>query len=167
MDAPLAARDSIAEEGWDLSGREYGMLYEAPLYTVRAPNDVLEVLLDATVLDEPALDLELVLELHSTIGAGRDTIHFYRSMSARTCAVRWAREEHWSLRYPLRVVLWPTATCVSAPTPSTARAERCVCMRWRCAGAKVIRCSSDCTSRSRRRGVSSPREEQELSAIPG
>ncbi|MBK7270627.1 MAG: glycosyltransferase family 39 protein [Flavobacteriales bacterium] len=87
VDAPLAANDSIAEEGWDLSGREYGMLYEAPLYTVRAPNDVLEVLLDATVLDEPALDLELVLELHSTIGAGRDTIHFYRSMSARTCAV--------------------------------------------------------------------------------
>ncbi|MBK9073355.1 MAG: hypothetical protein IPL77_00010 [Flavobacteriales bacterium] len=87
VDAPLTASDSIVEEGWDLSGREYGMLYEAPLYTVRAPNDVLEVLLDATVLDEPALDLELVLELHSTIGAGRDTIHFYRSMSARTCAV--------------------------------------------------------------------------------
>ncbi len=87
VDAPRAASDSIAEEGWDLSGREYGMLYEAPLYSVGAANDVLEVLLDATVLDEPALDLELVLELHSTIGAGRDTIHFYRSMSARTCAI--------------------------------------------------------------------------------
>ncbi|MBK8340569.1 MAG: hypothetical protein IPK99_11525 [Flavobacteriales bacterium] len=87
MDAPLTDKDSIAETGWDLSGREYGMLYEAPLYTVRAPNDVLEVLLDATVLDVPALDLELVLELHSTIGASTDTIHFYRSLSARTCAI--------------------------------------------------------------------------------
>lgn len=79
--------DSLAGGGWDLSGREYGVLFQAPLPGTHRPNDAVELVLDVTALEEAGLDVEAVIELRSTAG-GRDTTLVYRSASAAGCALR-------------------------------------------------------------------------------
>ncbi|MBK9273788.1 MAG: glycosyltransferase family 39 protein [Flavobacteriales bacterium] len=79
--------DSLAAQGWDLGGREYGVLFQASVPGTHQPNDVLELLLDATALDTAGLALEAVIELRSVVG-DHDSLLVYRSASAAACALR-------------------------------------------------------------------------------
>ncbi|MCC6401494.1 MAG: glycosyltransferase family 39 protein [Flavobacteriales bacterium] len=79
--------DSLAGSGWDLGGREYGVLFQAPLPGTHRPNDVVELVVDATALDDAGLGVEAVIELRSVVD-DRDSLLVYRSTSALDCARR-------------------------------------------------------------------------------
>jgi hypothetical protein len=83
-----SARDSLAGQRLGtLGGREYGVLFQAPLPGTHRPNDVVELVVDATALDDAGLGVEAVIELRSVVD-DRDSLLVYRSTSALDCARR-------------------------------------------------------------------------------
>lgn len=84
VEPSLPRIDEPGGAGWDLGGREFGVLHEAPVPPPLEANTVLELLFDVTPLDTAGLALEAVIEVR----ADRDTVLAYRGASARACGAR-------------------------------------------------------------------------------
>ncbi len=99
VEPPATGPDSLGPRGWDLTGRAYGVLFDAALPAERTCNDVLELVLDATLMDEGGAAIEAVIELRTRMTDGRDTTVVYRGASAASCGL------HAGQRGPVAVAL--------------------------------------------------------------
>ncbi len=87
VEPTLPRTDGPTGPAWVLDGREFGLLFGPSLPATVRPNDVLELQLDASVLDTVGLALEAVIEVRGA-WADRDTVLAYRGASARSCGMR-------------------------------------------------------------------------------